>query len=338
MLGQTRGTSPQTMANLVEHYSLTLYIETLRLNFGCGSAHETKSPLQRQKSREFLEAELPDDVKDILLQFFWRYCEPSGKGKNLISQSGFANLLNDLSIQVDDVAALELFKQADKDSSYTIDRDEFFDLTKHLVVDPPRPTLRRPSKRHSEPRVADEDEDDDQEEMPEEFKDLSPEEQRKHILLKSFGMMGLGALLVLIFSDPMVDVLSEIGVRSGIPAFYISFVLAPLASNASELVAAFRYASKKSRKTITISLNTLEGAACMNNTFCLSIFYALVYYQGLAWKFTAETITIFLVQAVIAVIVLLSNQQTLLTGLVILGLFPLTLVFVYCLEEFLGID
>ena len=43
--------------------------------------------------------------------------------------------------------------------------------------------------------------------------------------------MGLGTGLVLVFSDPMVDVLSEIGVRTDVPAFYISFVLAPLASN-----------------------------------------------------------------------------------------------------------
>ena len=46
-------------------------------------------------------------------------------------------------------------------------------------------------------------------------------------------MMGLGTLLVLIFSDPMVDVLGEIGNRTGIPAFYISFVLAPMASISS---------------------------------------------------------------------------------------------------------
>lgn len=30
--------------------------------------------------------------------------------------------------------------------------------------------------------------------------------------------------MVLVFSDPMVDVLAEIGNQSGIPSFYISFV------------------------------------------------------------------------------------------------------------------
>lgn len=49
-------------------------------------------------------------------------------------------------------------------------------------------------------------------------------------------MMGIGTVLVLLFSDPMVDVLSEIGSVVHVPAFYVSFLLAPLASNACELI------------------------------------------------------------------------------------------------------
>ena len=67
-----------------------------------------------------------------------------------------------------------------------------------------------------------------------------------------------------------------------IPPFYVAFTLAPLASNASEFIASFAYASKKSRKTITVALAALEGAACMNNTFCLSIFMGLCYFKQLA--------------------------------------------------------
>lgn len=50
-------------------------------------------------------------------------------------------------------------------------------------------------------------------------------------------MMGLGTALILIFADPMVEVLGNVGQRVGVPPFYISFVLAPLASNASDLLA-----------------------------------------------------------------------------------------------------
>merc|ERR550537_839362 len=89
------------------------------------------------------------------------------------------------------------------------------------------------------PPAEDEDDDDseeEEEEMPEEFADLPPEQQQRAILKRAFSMMGAGTLLVLVFSDPMVDVLGELGDRTGVPAFYVSFVLAPLASNASELV------------------------------------------------------------------------------------------------------
>ena len=34
----------------------------------------------------------------------------------------------------------------------------------------------------------------------------------------------------------------------------------------------------------------LEGAACMNNTFCLAIFMALILFKGLAWQFSAEQV------------------------------------------------
>lgn len=39
-----------------------------------------------------------------------------------------------------------------------------------------------------------------------------------------------------------------------------------------------------------------QGAACMNNTFCLGVFMFLIYFRSLAWEFSAETVSILLVQ------------------------------------------
>ncbi|CAE7665202.1 NCL1 [Symbiodinium sp. CCMP2456] len=162
-------------------------------------------------------------------------------------------------------------------------------------------------------------EDDEEEDVPEDLADLEPEEQQKRIKTRAAYQMALGTLLVLVFSDPMVDLLAELGKRLDVSAFYISFVLAPLASNASELVAAYNYAKKRTCKSITTSLSTLEGAAIMNNTFCLGIFLGLVWpcckkAQGMmcafgsmlgaardaaaqAWEFSAETTSILLIEA-----------------------------------------
>lgn len=116
---------------------------------------------------------------------------------------------------------------------------------------------------------ADDEDAEDEDDMPDDLRDLSPAEQQRMIKWRAACMMGLGSVIVILISDPMVDVLSEIGKRTQVPAFYVAFVLAPMASNASELVAAYNYAQKKTRATISISLATLLGAAIMNNTFVL---------------------------------------------------------------------
>lgn len=73
--------------------------------------------------------------------------------------------------------------------------------------------------------------------MPEDLKDLDPETRIRKIVLRSLWMMFSGTVVVLIFSDPMCDVLNEFGKLSGIPPFFVSFILAPLASNAPEIIA-----------------------------------------------------------------------------------------------------
>jgi Ca2+/H+ antiporter len=179
-------------------------------------------------------------------------------------------------------------------------------------------------------------EEDEVEEIPEDFTDLSPEDQQKAIKKRAFGMLTIGTLLVILFSDPMVDVMQEIANRLGLSPFYVSFILAPLASNASEVIASQYYAAKKTRKTITVSLSALEGAASMNNTFCLSIFMGLIYFRGLAWQYSAETIAIVSVQFIIAYMVqrkILFLRQ----GFMILSIFPLSIAFVATLEAF-GLD
>merc|ERR1711920_86619 len=112
-----------------------------------------------------------------------------------------------------------------------------------------------------------------------------------------------------LISDPFVDCLTVWGTRTGIPTFYISFVVAPFASNASELLSAYSLAAKKTQTSITASLSTLIGAACMNNTFCLAIFFALIWAKGLAWQFTAETISMMLVQWLIGAIAIKKEVQ-----------------------------
>ena len=70
----------------------------------------------------------------------------------------------------------------------------------------------------------------------------------------------------------------------------------------------------------------------MNNTFGLGIFMFLVYSQGLAWNYLAETLTILVVEVIMGVYSLKSHH-TLLDGCIIMSLFPLSLIFVFTLES-----
>lgn len=165
-----------------------------------------------------------------------------------------------------------LLSKADANSDGNISFDEFIGLAYNLIVS--HSEIQTTKKQRESVLVVEQvaegiwrDEDGEEEEMPEAFTALSPEEQQKAIKARAFRMLAIGTAIVIYFSDPMVDVMQEIAVRAKLPPFYVSFVLAPLASNASEVVASMYYAGKKTRKTISVSLSALEGAASMNNTF-----------------------------------------------------------------------
>eukprot|EP00812_Abedinium_dasypus_P010568 NODE_417_length_1580_cov_284.460984.p1 GENE.NODE_417_length_1580_cov_284.460984~~NODE_417_length_1580_cov_284.460984.p1 ORF type:complete len:298 (-),score=74.79 NODE_417_length_1580_cov_284.460984:372-1265(-) len=185
--------------------------------------------------------------------------------------------------------------------------------------------------------VQDDDEEPEEEELPADLADKDPAEQQKLLKRRAFTLMFLGTALVLVFSDPMCDMLGVWGKKLGVSSFYVSFVLAPLASNASELIAAMRLASKKTKASMVNALSSLEGAAIMNNTFCLGIFMFLIVLQNLAWKFSAETLAILLVELLVGMFVCIGNKQTLAHGIVIFLCYPLSLVVVVLLEA-AGLD
>jgi len=79
----------------------------------------------------------------------------------------------------------------------------------------------------------------------------------------------------------------------------VSFILAPVASNAPEIIASISYSAKKTKKTISISLANLQGVGCMNITFALGIFYMLFLIDHhLIWEFSAESTSLLAIQLI----------------------------------------
>ena len=290
-------------------------------------------------------SEISTLLKDILGDAFSAY---DIDGDKSLSKKEFIIFLTDFHESIDKDTVDAVFADFDKDGSGSIDYNEFISACYVLISKSnetkiestnnfqPRESARRATKIITDNILIDEEEEEEDEEVPEDLTTLSPEDQQKAIIRRAFLMLFFGTAIVLVFSDPMVEVLSEIASRSNIPPFYVSFILAPVAANASEVIASQFYASKKTRKTMTVALTALEGAASMNNTFCLSIFMGLIYFRGLAWQFSAETIAIVLVQFIMYLFASRSKMSTS-TGLLVLSVFPLSVILVAVLEYF-GLD
>merc|ERR1712137_1448380 len=148
----------------------------------------------------------------------------------------------------------QLFMETDKDSGGDLDFTEFLDLIvkyamrqskidkKKIGTASKKPkTARHPTTllppANTEPKFDDAQEEADTEEMPEDLADLSPDEQHR-LTKRAFVKLFVGTVLVLIFTDPICQLLTITADKMKISSFYVSFVLAPLAANASELVAA----------------------------------------------------------------------------------------------------
>lgn len=280
-------------------------------------------------------------LKDILREAFLKY-DQNNNGS--LDKKEVKTFFRDFHEDISDEEMDSLFTQFDADNNGVVSFDEFIGACYVFITQQAEEKAMAPkdgrqdSTESATSEIAESilDADEEAEDVPEEFTALSPDAQQAAIKTRAFTMLFIGTSLVIMFSDPMVDVMQEIAVRAGLSPFYVAFILAPLASNASEVLASQYYAAKKTRKTITVSLSALEGAASMNNTFCLSIFMALIYFRGLAWQYTAETCSIILVELIIAIMV---QKTVMLTrdAVIILAIFPLSIVFVAALEA-MGFD
>ncbi len=140
---------------------------------------------------------------------------------------------------------------------------------------------------------------------PEDFAEEEEEEEeggesRRALLVRAFAMMALGTAVVVVLSDPMVRGIEAMGSLLGVSSFYISFFFSPLVSDAIEILVAYQYARKKTRRHITVALAQIQGSVVMNNTLCLGLFLALIAgHERLTWQYSAETMGILAVEVVV---------------------------------------
>ena len=80
-------------------------------------------------------------------------------------------------------------------------------------------------------------------------------ENPKWITFKAVMMLLLGTLIAAVFADPLVDAVDNFSDATSIPTFFISFIALPLATNSSEAVSAIIFASRKKKRTTSLTFS-----------------------------------------------------------------------------------
>ncbi|XWS28053.1 hypothetical protein CRYUN_Cryun25bG0032800 [Craigia yunnanensis] len=156
------------------------------------------------------------------------------------------------------------------------------------------------------------------------------------ISFKAVLMLLLGTIIAAAFADPLVDAVDNFSDATSIPSFFISFIALPLATNSSEAVSAIIFASRKKKRTASLTFSELYGAVTMNNVLCLSVFLALVYIRGLTWDFSSEVLVILIVCLVMGAFASFRTTFPLWTCSVAYILYPFSLALVYVLDYMFG--
>jgi len=284
--------------------------------------------MQALDSMQSLDQELLPNKKDRrvrkILKPFFKMFDSNHNGS--LDKTELSHVLLELHENLPADKVDEMFNAADSDHNGSITFDEFCDMI--ILYVKSHPEIKEP-----EPAPADEEEEN---EIPPDLADLPPEVQQKKIKQRAFGQLLFGLLLVFIFSDPAVSCFNEIGKRSGIPSFFVSFVLAPFVSNGSELLSAYVFAAKKTSETISISLSTLIGAAAMNNTFCLGILLICISAKRLAWDYLSQVIGTLLVEIGCIVVIMLWKKVTMVHALINFALYPVAIMVIYFVGKWTG--
>jgi len=262
-------------------------------------------------------------LEEVLKEPFHKY---DRNGTGYLDKSEVRVLFKDMNEDISPEKMEGLFDTFDRNKSGTINYGEFCEVMYAYMKRNFR-EMQLPTMSYSSPSI----DNDEEEEMPSDLTNLSPEEQQRAIKKRAFSMLAVGSFLVVLFSDPTVEVITEISNRLNISPFYVSFILVPFASNLTEVISSIYYSSKKTSKSMTVALSSLSGAAAMNNTLCLSLFMGLIVFRGIAWEYTAETIAIVVVQFIVGYFASKSKMRKI-EGYIILSLYPLSILLVAGLE------
>ncbi|WOH11905.1 hypothetical protein DCAR_0831401 [Daucus carota subsp. sativus] len=153
---------------------------------------------------------------------------------------------------------------------------------------------------------------------------------------KALVQLILGFIMLTYLASPLSLATRQFSNAVGIPSFFISFVIIPLAMQARKAIAAIFPAAQKNKRTASLTFSELYGNVVMNNIMGMTTLLAIVYVKDLRWDYSSEVLIMLVVCAVIGLLAFLSSTYPLWTCLLAFSLYPFSLVLFYVLQSFWG--
>ncbi|KAL4619527.1 hypothetical protein ACB092_06G085600 [Castanea dentata] len=163
----------------------------------------------------------------------------------------------------------------------------------------------------------------------------------KRASIKAVLLLLLGTIIAAAFADPLVDTIDNFADAASIPAFFISFIVLPLATSSramkhEDTVSAIRLASQDKRHTASLSFSEIYGTVTIHNVLSIPVFLAVVYIRGLTWDFSSEVLVILIVSIVMGSLGSFRTHFPLWTSILAILLYPCSLALIYVLHYYYG--
>ena len=81
---------------------------------------------------------------------------------------------------------------------------------------------------------------------------------KPQIIKKAVVLLIVGTVFAAVFADPLVDSVNGFSTASHIPSFFISFVLLPLASSASDGISSLLFAARKNKRIMSLTYSQVK--------------------------------------------------------------------------------
>ncbi|KAJ6949886.1 hypothetical protein NC651_003766 [Populus alba x Populus x berolinensis] len=152
---------------------------------------------------------------------------------------------------------------------------------------------------------------------------------------KAIMSMVLGAAILSVLAEPLTQSVQNFSEDAGIPSFFVSFVLVPLATNARAATAAITTACRKKSIATSLTFSEIYGGVFMNNILGCSVLLFIIYARGLTWEFSAEVLVVLITCAIMCLAVSFRSDFPLWTSFMAFLLYPFSLFLVYVFNDVL---